>query len=88
MWAISLATREGTAWSSWITYVVTGILQGCLLMMCVSFEMRERKAKAINVDAVINGASSRYGAVDTARSEDGSGDDAEERPLLASNTRA
>ena len=44
VWAVSLATREGTAWSSWVTYVVTGLLQGLLLFMCIMFELRDRKA--------------------------------------------
>jgi len=82
VWAISLAMREGTAWSSWITYVVTGILQGCLLAMCVMFEIRERRS---NAKGVVNGAPSRYGAVDSSRREQGeygSGEEGEERPLL------
>lgn len=85
VWAISLATREGTAWSSWITYVVTGILQGCLLAMCVMFEAKERKEKAKGVGSVVNGAPSRYGAIESARRENGedlSGDEAEETSLL------
>ena len=45
VWAISLALREGTKWSSWVTYVVTGILQGSLLTMCIMFELAERAAK-------------------------------------------
>ncbi|KAL7274348.1 hypothetical protein RUND412_002762 [Rhizina undulata] len=42
VWAISLASREGTSWSSWITYVVTGFLQGGLLTMCILWEIKER----------------------------------------------
>ncbi|KAI5807269.1 hypothetical protein DFH27DRAFT_312285 [Peziza echinospora] len=57
VWAISLATREGTEWSSWVTYVVTGVLQGCLLAICLFFEWREKKAKEI--------AAAGYGAVTT-----------------------
>ncbi|KAF8430474.1 hypothetical protein BGX38DRAFT_1251892 [Terfezia claveryi] len=88
VWAISLAMREGTAWSSWITYVVTGILQGCLLAMCVMFDIQERRSKAKGVGAVVNGALSGYGAVDTSRrqqGEYGNGDEEEERPLLEGN---
>jgi len=88
VWAISLAMREGTAWSSWITYVVTGVLQGCLLAMCVMFEIREKRSNAKGVGTVVNGAPSRYGAVDTSRREQGeygSGDEGEGRPLLEGN---
>ena len=87
VWAVSLAMREGTAWSSWITYVVTGILQGCLLVMCVIFE---RRSRGKTTGAVANGAPSRYGAVDSSHREQGeygSGDEGADRPLLAGNTR-
>lgn len=43
VWAISLATREGTKWSSWATFVLTGMLQGGLLVMCVVWEMKNKK---------------------------------------------
>ena len=92
IWALSLASREGTKWSSWITYVVTGVLQGCLLVMCVMFELRERRAKAKRVEINISGAAGalnstpRYRSIDTANGEErGSGessDEGEERPLL------
>lgn len=45
VWAISLASREGTSWSSWMTYVVTGVLQGALLAMCVTWEIRDKRGK-------------------------------------------
>ena len=82
VWAVSLAAREGTAWSSWITYVVTGCLQGCLLVMCIGFEIRERRgtkgqAEVEREDGEGEGANG-YGAVN------GSGERGEEerRPLL------
>lgn len=43
IWAISLASREGTKWSSWVTYVVTGCLQGGLLVMCIMWEIKSRR---------------------------------------------
>ena len=49
VFAVSLAMREGTLWSSWAMYVVTGSLQGALLVMCVMWELadrRERRSKA------------------------------------------
>jgi len=45
VWAVSLASREGTKWSSWITYVVTGVLQGALLAMCIIWELKDRKER-------------------------------------------
>ena len=45
VWAVSLASREGTKWSSWITYVVTGVLQGALLIMCIIWELKDRKER-------------------------------------------
>lgn len=45
VWALSLAAREGTKWSSWLVYVVTGTLQGILLAMCITWDMRARKGK-------------------------------------------
>ncbi|KAG0640981.1 hypothetical protein HOY80DRAFT_883934 [Tuber brumale] len=45
IWAISLASREGTKWSSWITFVVTGVLQGVLLVMCIIWELKDRRER-------------------------------------------
>lgn len=56
LFAYSLAVRPGTNWSSWITYLCTGILQAVLLGMCIVWQLREkreeRKGKGIarNVD--------------------------------------
>lgn len=70
VWAISLAMREGTRWSSWATYVVTGTLQGALLVMCVMWEIQERRARK-QVDALVDAV--RPGPTD------------ERSPLLAGN---
>ncbi len=44
VWAGSLAARLGVeGWSTWGVYLVTGCLQGCLLVIGVLFELRERK---------------------------------------------
>ncbi|KAG5457410.1 MAG: hypothetical protein BJ554DRAFT_2587 [Olpidium bornovanus] len=40
--AYTIAGRPGTNWTSWITYVATGILQGALLLMCVVWRYRNR----------------------------------------------
>lgn len=42
--AASLAARLGSAgWSSWIVYVVTGLLQGVLLVLALTYYHREKK---------------------------------------------
>ncbi|EON60924.1 hypothetical protein W97_00134 [Coniosporium apollinis CBS 100218] len=48
VFAASLAVRLGReGWSAWTVYLVTGCLQGVLLVMGISFEVREwRKRKA------------------------------------------
>ncbi|KAF3920765.1 hypothetical protein ABW20_dc0103060 [Dactylellina cionopaga] len=46
IWAFSLATREGTDWSSWLVYCCTGTLQGSLLVMAIIFERRRRSEEA------------------------------------------
>lgn len=72
VWAVSLAMREGTRWSSWATYVVTGCLQGALLVMCVIFELSERRDRG-KVDELVE-------ALSRGRLER---QDGERRPLLA-----
>jgi hypothetical protein len=51
LFAYSLAVRPGTNWSSWITYLCTGILQAVLLGMCIVWRIREsredRKGKGV-----------------------------------------
>lgn len=44
VWAASLAARLGAeGWSAWGVYLVTGCLQGSLLVMGVYFELMERR---------------------------------------------
>lgn len=46
MFAGSLAVRLGpSGWSSWGIYLVTGFLQGALLAMGITFELRERRRR-------------------------------------------
>jgi hypothetical protein len=46
VFAASLAGRLGAeGWSAWGVYVITGCLQGCLLAMGISFELRDRRLK-------------------------------------------
>jgi drug/metabolite transporter (DMT)-like permease len=45
VWAASLATRLGKeGWSAWGVYMVTGCLQGTLLVMAIYFELKARKS--------------------------------------------
>ncbi|RKP10759.1 hypothetical protein THASP1DRAFT_10594, partial [Thamnocephalis sphaerospora] len=41
VFAYTLAAREGTNWTTWITYLVSGCLQGTLLVMCIIWDARE-----------------------------------------------
>jgi hypothetical protein len=44
VWAASLAARVGKeGWSTWGVYLVTGCLQGTLLVMGIIYELRERR---------------------------------------------
>ena len=58
LFAYSLAVRPGTNWSSWVTYLCTGVLQFVLLAMCIVWRIREnredRKGKGVARDAVID----------------------------------
>lgn len=46
VFAASLAARLGAGgWSAWGVYIVTGCLQGCLLAMGITFELRDRKKR-------------------------------------------
>ncbi len=46
LWSASLFARLGIeGWSTWGVYLVTGTLQGCLLVMGITFEIRDRKQK-------------------------------------------
>lgn len=53
VWAASLAARLGEeGWSAWGVYLVTGCLQGSLLVMGIYFELMDRKRrKAEELDA-------------------------------------
>jgi uncharacterized protein with PQ loop repeat len=44
--AYSLAIRPGVNWTSWITYFVSGTLQGILLFMCIAWSLRESRMHA------------------------------------------
>jgi hypothetical protein len=45
VWSASLAARLGIeGWSTWGVFLVTGCLQGCLLVMGICFEIKARRA--------------------------------------------
>ena len=45
LWSASLAVRLGPGgWSTWGIFLVTGCLQGCLLVMGICFEVKARRA--------------------------------------------
>ncbi|KAH6676339.1 hypothetical protein B0J14DRAFT_352279 [Halenospora varia] len=89
VWAGSLAARLGSAgWSTWGLFLVTGCLQGCLLVMGISFEIRARRDKT-NEDW--NGNNARcvvgYLGSESAETDDEGGaivenEENERRPLL------
>lgn len=46
VWSASLAARLGVeGWSSWGVFLVTGCLQGCLLVMGICFEVKARRER-------------------------------------------
>jgi drug/metabolite transporter (DMT)-like permease len=52
LWAASLAARLGKqGWSAWGLYMVTGSLQGALLVMAIYFELQARKTQKPHRDA-------------------------------------
>ncbi|KAA1099003.1 hypothetical protein PGT21_032474 [Puccinia graminis f. sp. tritici] len=42
LFVYSLAIRPGLNWTTWIVYLVTGILQGVLLILCVLWKIRQQ----------------------------------------------
>ncbi|CAG8495654.1 9339_t:CDS:2 [Ambispora leptoticha] len=43
LFVYSLAVRPGTNWTSWIVFLVTGCLQGILLVMCIAWHFRAKR---------------------------------------------
>ncbi|KAK9367186.1 hypothetical protein V1509DRAFT_627230 [Lipomyces kononenkoae] len=40
LWALTLALRHGTSWSSWLPFFISAMLQTCLLSMCIYFDYK------------------------------------------------
>lgn len=67
----SLSIRPGTNWTSWISFLVTGMLQGILLCMCIvwSFKDNARRQREAELESAMlraNGSpgSFTYGSMD------------------------
>lgn len=78
LFAASLALRLGwSGWSAWGVYIVTGLLQGCLLVMAIVFELGNKKERLKSTDTI-------QGDGNNLRHESNlvSGQDDESRPLL------
>ncbi|KAI9641713.1 hypothetical protein NHQ30_009569 [Ciborinia camelliae] len=56
VWSASLFARLGSGgWSTWGVFLVTGCLQGCLLAMGISFELKARRARQNSAGGASNG---------------------------------
>lgn len=65
VFAGSLAKRLGpSGWSSWGIYLVTGCLQGGLLVMSIFFELKERKRRKEGDGIVGNGHEGQNGQIE------------------------
>lgn len=90
VFAASLAIRLGVAgWSAWGVYVITGALQGCLLVMAIAFELRDRRQRKAQEDADNEGQSDA--ADDDGMTNEGvqtqdEGPASEETPLLGAQS--
>lgn len=51
LFVVSIMLGDGTDWTSWIPYAVTGLMQGALLVICVVWTIRQRK---LGIDAFGN----------------------------------
>lgn len=47
VWALSLALRPETKWSTWAVTFTAAVLQGVLLIMAVSFEYRDKEVEGV-----------------------------------------
>ncbi|KAI8985378.1 hypothetical protein BDB01DRAFT_83121 [Pilobolus umbonatus] len=59
LFVYSLIVRPGTNWTAWITYLVTGLLQGTLLIMCIVWHFRNKRLGLNDLDGTPRGASER-----------------------------
>ncbi|KAI7892706.1 uncharacterized protein EV154DRAFT_503861 [Mucor mucedo] len=50
LFVYSLVVRPGTNWTAWLTYMVTGILQGTLLTLCITWHFRNKRLGIRDLD--------------------------------------
>ncbi|CAO3647338.1 unnamed protein product [Cunninghamella blakesleeana] len=50
LFVYSLIVRPGTNWTAWITYFVTGILQGTLLILCITWHFKNKRLGISDLD--------------------------------------
>ncbi|KAI9099547.1 hypothetical protein DFS34DRAFT_76467 [Phlyctochytrium arcticum] len=48
IFAYSLAVQPGANWSSWLPYLVSGILQGVLMLICIALSWKEKRETALS----------------------------------------
>jgi multisubunit Na+/H+ antiporter MnhG subunit len=87
VFAASLAVRLGrSGWSTWGLFIVTGLLQGCLLGMSLGFLWRERKEGKVVAEREYgaNGrAAAHAGGGGSGSGSGGGGGNDEQTPLLS-----
>lgn len=55
VWSLSLFARLGAGgWSTWGVFLITGCLQGCLLVMGISFEIKARRERQNNEGGAVS----------------------------------
>ncbi|KAI8099959.1 uncharacterized protein BX664DRAFT_290382 [Halteromyces radiatus] len=52
LFVYSLMVRPGTNWTAWITYMVTGILQGTLLTLCIIWHFKNKRMGVSDLDGL------------------------------------
>jgi uncharacterized protein with PQ loop repeat len=95
---ISIAFRPDTNWTSWITFAVTGVLQGCLLVMCLRWRVEQRKLGLNDFGHILDEGGAPYPAneiapatihqiLENSTPENGRGTRNERTPLLRIDTK-
>ncbi|KAF6229026.1 hypothetical protein HO133_007140 [Letharia lupina] len=88
VWVGSLAARFGwEGWSTWGIYLVTGVLQGCLLVMGITFELRARKKGKAGLGGVAGDSNEHANQMNGNGHGYADGDEDHERTGLLGNER-
>lgn len=89
VWAGSLAARLGLeGWSTWGVYLITGCLQGCLLIMGIAFELKKRRELEQLIGPVESGVEHRIEADLVSDQHNGDTARDETTPLLNKSRKA